>query len=59
METQNHIAENTISIPREKFLSMIGQLQSNFLSMVALNPQPIPPESVSFPAWLSRQWTDY
>ena len=46
METQNHRAENTISIPREKFLSMIGQLQSNFLSMVALNPQPIPPESV-------------
>ncbi len=45
METQNHRAEHTISIPREKFLSMIGQLQSNLLSMVALNPQPIPPES--------------
>ena len=46
METQNHRTENTINIPREKFLSMIGQLQSNLLSMVALNPQPIPPESV-------------
>ena len=46
METQNHKIANTLSIPREKFLSMIGQLQSNLLSMVALNPQPIPPESV-------------
>ena len=46
METQNRKIANTISIPREKFLSMIGQLQSNLLSMVALNPQPIPPESV-------------
>lgn len=46
METQNHRTENTINIPREKFLSMIGQLQSNLLSMVSLNPQPIPPEAV-------------
>lgn len=46
METKNHTTANTIIIPREKFLSMISQLQSNLLSMAALNPQPIPPESV-------------
>lgn len=46
METKNHTTANTISIPREKFLSMISQLQSNLLSMEALNPQPIPLKSI-------------
>lgn len=46
METQNQKTANTINIPREKFLSIISQLQGNLLSMAALNPQPIPPESI-------------
>lgn len=46
METKNYKTENTISIPREKFLSIISQLQGENYSADALNPQPIPPESV-------------
>lgn len=46
METQNHTTENTISIPREKFLSMISKFNIDKNSWNALNPQPIPPESI-------------
>lgn len=46
METKNHKTEHTISIPREKFISIISQLQNEHHIASALNPQPIPPESV-------------
>ena len=46
METKNHKTESTLSIPREKFLSIISQLQGENYRSNALNPQPIPPESV-------------
>lgn len=48
METQNQETENMIRIPREKFLSMISQFNIEKYAWNALNPQPIPPESVHF-----------
>ena len=48
METQNHTTANTISIPREKFLTMISQFNIEMYTWNTLNPQPIPPESVYY-----------
>ena len=38
METKNHKTESIISIPREKFLSIISQLQGENYGSSALNP---------------------